>query len=158
MRSLVFMLLIGSLALGGCGRVGGWFGRSAPAPAAEGEANPLIPRRNLASRPPEVYRGTQVQTVTAMSVERIKGGAIIRATGVTQFQGGYDARLVLRDFDPDNKSDVVFDFMVVQPRTGQVGAQSSREITVGAAVTDQELEGVRRITVSGAQNARTSRR
>lgn len=109
MRLTLSALLISSMALGGCAAVRdsrvnpfNWFGGSrseavATAPT-EASTNPLIPAqraglfaRKRAER--EIYLGTPIDTVSDLVIERVPGGAIIRATGVSQSQGLYEVRL-----------------------------------------------------------------
>lgn len=94
-----------------------------------------------------------------MQVESNPGGAVIRATGLADGQGYWDAELVRAPSDEDTPSVLQLQFRVRPPLSpAPGGSQRSREITVAAYATDQDLEGIRSITVVGAQNSRTSRR
>ena len=98
-----------------------------------------------------------IATVTALSVDRYSTGAIIRATGLPQTQGWYDADLVL--VETDDPSHLVFDFRLKPPVGAMpVGTARSREVTAAATVSANKLEQVRRITVQGASDARSTNR
>ena len=100
-----------------------------------------------------------VADVTEMAVEPFPGGAILRAKGVPPTQGWWDAELV-----PENDGQAVdgvlrFRFVAAAPRQQRPqGSQMSREITAGYYLSDFKLANVRQIVVTGANNARTSRR
>jgi len=100
-----------------------------------------------------------VDQVTELAVEPFPGGAIVRATGLPPTQGWWDAELV-----PENDGVAVdgvlrFRFVVAAPRSAQAaGTPMSREVTAGHNVSDFRLRGVREIVVTGARNARSSRR
>lgn len=123
-----------------------WFGRS----QVTRVATPATPAVNYGGRVP-------VTEVTEMHIEPATGGAIIRAKGVPPTQGWYQADLVL---EPGEREDELsYRFVLRQPDAGQrVGTPVSREVTVATFVSDFRLEGIRQITVAGAQNARTTRR
>lgn len=119
-----------------------WFGRSQPAEA-------------VAATPAD--RRVLVSQVVAMAVENTPGGAILRATGVPPTQGWWDARLE-RDLDA-RPGELVYRFVLQPPPEGtRSGAPQSREVTVATYLSEFRLEGVRRITVTGATNARTTNR
>jgi hypothetical protein len=119
-----------------------WFGRSERAAA-------------VATAPAE--RQQLVQQVLTMVVEPTTGGAILRATGLPPTQGFWDAALVAEDSErPD---ELVFRFVLAPPPSPRPAVTPvSREVTVATFLTRQTLEGVRRITVTGASNARTTAR
>ncbi|MEO0939812.1 MAG: hypothetical protein AAFY38_16800 [Pseudomonadota bacterium] len=172
MRPLT-LLVISSLALGACGlrdsRVNpfNWFGNSRAEPVeqtAPEAVNPLIPARSngifaTARAEAEIYRGTPVAVISALSVERVPGGAIVRATGTDRVQGLYDVRLT-----PENDGEAVNGVLswrleALRPAGArQGGAEATRRVTAAVALTDQDLRGVSTIRVSGLENARTSRR
>lgn len=122
-----------------------WFGRSE---AARIEAAPAAV--NYGGRIP-------VADVTELHIEPANGGAIIRAKGVPQTQGWYQGDLVLEP--SEREGELSYRFVVQQPEGLQrIGTAVSREVTVATFVSDFRLEGIRQITVAGAQNARTTRR
>lgn len=139
------------LVVGACGGVResrfnplNWFGRSQRAQAV------------AAAQLPDGGR-QQVAEVTELHIERATGGAIIRAKGVPVTQGWYKAELVAED--SENPDHLVYRFVVQEPRPPvRQGTPFSREITAATFVNDFRLEGVRRITVTGAGNARTVNR
>lgn len=121
-----------------------WFGRSAETRAAApvGRAAPTDPREPVAQ-------------VIAMAVEPRPGGAILRATGLPPTQGHWDAALV-PDPPAEGSTELVYRFLVQPPPVPRpAGTPVSREITVAVFLSDFRLEGIRRITVAGAGNART---
>lgn len=167
-KKLLFAILIATTGLSACStRLNpfNWFGRSeeVAVPAAEAkEVNPLIParrERNLFRRPEAEYAGTPVLQIKEMAVERVPGGAIIRAEGVAKVLGAHDVVLKARNGGIPEKGVLTFDFLAVQhPRAPQGGPESSRLLTGAIQMTDQQLEGVRTIQVVGESNARQTRR
>ncbi|MCV3271965.1 hypothetical protein [Roseobacter sinensis] len=171
MRTTVSALLVSTLVLSACGGFRdsranpfNWFGRSEPAPVAvaEGDENTLIPTRTglfSSNRPRDVYLGQPIDTVSDLVIERVPGGAIIRATGVAATQGIYDVRLT-----PANEDEAVVDGVLAYRLEGlrsggtPQGAPVTREVFVARKVTDQTLTGARTIRVEGARNALQARR
>jgi hypothetical protein len=97
-----------------------------------------------------------VDQVLAMSVEPFEGGAIIRATGLPPTQGFWAAELIP---DPVQNGRANFRFVILPPpQPAPVSTQPSREVSVATALSNRELEGIREISVTGARNARSSRR
>jgi hypothetical protein len=146
-----------------------WFGSSEPRRVVQADGtedvNPLIPERTgiFDKRPEDTsYDGTAVDQVTALSVERTPGGAVVRATGLTLRQEAYDARLVAPGDEDDDLTPVdgvlTFRLSAIQPRTAPQGPQRTRRIHVGRFVSDQTLAETRVIRVVGARNERVSRR
>lgn len=145
-------LLPGLILLAACGGNGdgsgwnpsNWF-RVGPkvemmeaAPAVESDPRPLVAQ------------------VLSMAVEPMAGGVIVRATGLPPTQGWWEAALIP---GPEEEGRLVFNFVVVPPtRPMPSSTQASREITAGAYVSDLELQGIREITVIGANGGRSSRR
>ncbi|MEQ6248164.1 hypothetical protein ABMC89_04670 [Sulfitobacter sp. HNIBRBA3233] len=173
MRSILPAFLVASLTLGACGVVrdsalnpGNWFGRSTPAPvSAETEpVNPLIPTRSglFGSRPDnkEIYLGEPFYEIVDLTIERVAGGAIIRATGRAERQGIFAVQLtpVTEDETPVDGTLSYRLEGVERTQPTPVGAPATREVTAARRITDQQLAGVRAIRVEGAQNARVARR
>lgn len=143
------------LALGACGTMRdsrmnpmNWFGRSstetlAPAGGWQGGTD----RRAL------------VPVVTEMEAIPTTGGALLRATGVTETQGWWDVELrpVNRERPVDGA--LIYEFVVAEPREATpVSTAASRTVTAGVKISNERLAGVRRIIVRGAQNARSINR
>jgi hypothetical protein len=137
-----------------------WFGRSEG--RAIREANEQAPRTD--PRP-------LVDQVTAMEIEAIPGGAILRATGLPPTQGHWDAELVevpqvtettAEDGTVTRVTDesvLVYDFRLIPPPyTARQGTEWSREIEVATYLTTNDLNGVSRVIVRGARSERISRR
>lgn len=150
------------LALAGCGfsdsRLNpfNWFGGS------RSETPDLSPRAGYPEDVPDAR--PLVAQVATMQVERVPGGAIVRATGLPPVQGFWDAELVpdLTDAEgrpvPDGGT-LSFQFRVVPPRQPtRAGPPVSRELTAAVYLSDQTLAPVRTITVRGQGNQRSSRR
>ena len=100
-----------------------------------------------------------VDQVTAMTVEPVVGGALVRASGLPPVQGYWDAELVSpNDFTPEDGV-LTLDFRL-RPPVGatRVSTPQSREVVVGLYISRQKLEGVNEIRVVGARNLRASRR
>lgn len=151
MRSLT-AALIALLALSACGTVResrinpfNWFGKSEP-------TEQVAP---LATKAPDAR--PLVHTLSELTVERYSTGAIIRATGVNDAQGWWDADLV--EVATDDPTQLVYDFRIKPPgRETPVGTPRSREVTAAASVSANKLAKVSRITVQGLTNARSTGR
>lgn len=97
-----------------------------------------------------------VSQVTTLKLEKMPGGVIIRAVGLPPTQGYWEAELVAR---PVEDGVIIYDFRIFPPITAQISSTpQSREVTVGAYLSDVKLDAIRQITVQGANNALTSRR
>ncbi len=167
MHKTVSALLISTLVVSACGtRLNpfNWFGRgeAAPTTAASANTNPLIPERTgiFDSRNNEVvYNGQPIDSISELAVERVPGGAIIRATGVAAVQGVHSVQLTPAEED-EQAVDGVLTYRLEGlrgPNTG-AGTPASREVNVARKVTDQTLRDVRTIRVEAARNALQSRR
>jgi hypothetical protein len=177
MKRRVFLGLATAGVLAGCGgfresRVNprNWFGRSRSrrreaAAAADPEVNPLIPQdgeetgifdaiRRRRKDPP--YTGTPVAEITALSVERATGGAIVRARGQATEQGVHDVRLIPDVPEGEPVGGVLgYELRAVHEGTG---AGQPREVEAAVFVSDKTLESVRDIRVRGLRNERVSSR
>lgn len=173
MRKTLSILLISTLTLTACGAVRdsrvnpfNWFGQSRSEPVqAREQTNPLIPERSggllrgLRERDAQ-YLGRPFEQVTDLTIERVPGGAIIRATGLAARQGYYAVQLT-----PANEDELPVDGVLtyrlegVRPsKNTSVGTTPTREVIAARRLTDQDLSGVRSIRVEGALNALVSRR
>ncbi len=174
MRNLVTVAALSALVLSGCGfresraNPFNWFGRSQEVQtSAPKEVNPLIPTRTgglfrsgRARLEAALNATTPIGTISDLSVERVPGGAIIRATGFDARQGTYRARLVPNVDDEIPEDGVlIYRFERLSPTySTPAGTQASREVTVARRVTDAQLRGVREIRVLAAGNALYVRR
>ena len=95
--------------------------------------------------------------MTNLVVERLPGGAIIRATAVSDRQGAYEVALRPVESEDLPEGLVQYEFVAYQPMAPQ-GTEASRSLTAAARLTDQELAKISRIEVLGARNALTTRR
>lgn len=172
MRKTLTLLLVSSLTLAACGTIRdsrvnpfNWFGQSRSEPVeAQESTNPLIPKGgglfSKQSAIDEIYLGQPFEQITNLTIERVPGGAIIRATGLAARQGIYAVQLT-----PENEEEEPVDGVLtyrlegVRPdKNTAVGAKPTREVIAARQLTDRQLAGVRVIRVEGQQNALASRR
>lgn len=170
MRKPLVVFLASALTLTACGTIRdsnlnpfNWFGGSRPAKLEQAPANsnPLIPveRRGLLRRKEVAYAGTPVASITALAIERVAGGAIIRVTGVSNSLTAFEVRLVAENEGEPVKGTLTYVLHALQPRPAPAGTPaSSREVTAAQYISDEDLAQVRAIRVEGATNARVSRR
>jgi len=150
LRTLAMVLTLG-LAVTGCSSVSqskynpfNWFKPSEPT----GPAVLYVPAAD---------KRLLVAQVLTLKVEQTPDGAIIRATGLPQTQGWWNAELV--KVDQEDAAKLIYDFRVFPPITPvPSGSPASREITVAISVSNQKLDGIKSITVQGDTNALSSRR
>ena len=172
MRKTLSLILASTLILGGCGAVRdsrvnpiNWFGteRSAP-PAPENSANPLIPTQSAIfsgfRRKEAVYDGQLFDQVTDLTIERVPGGVILRATGLAARQGNYAVQLT-----PANAEELPVGGVLTYRLEGKrpdaatpVGPRPTREVIAGRRLSDQLLAGVREIRVEAQRNALVANR
>jgi hypothetical protein len=98
--------------------------------------------------------------VTALVAESTPGGVIIRATGLPPTQGFWDAVLLpdSPELIPDEDGVLGFDFRAAMPLVAQpVGSPRTREIVTGYFLSNQDLAGIRSVTIRGERNARSLR-
>ena len=174
MRISHSVLLVASLSLGACGVVrdsalnpANWFGRSTSVPVTtvdEKPVNPLIPQKSglfaKQKAADAIYAGKPFDEITDLTVERVSGGAIIRATGLAARQGIYSVRLTpLTEDETPVKGVLTYRLEGVEPdKNTAVGGPATREVTAARKITDQSLRGVKTIRVEGLRNARITRR
>ena len=166
-NSITILLLVAALGLSACSsRLNplNWFGGSEEVELTEEEKaklNPLLPQEGpglLGKRPDAGYLGTPVARIDELYVERVPGGAIIRATGLGTVQGAYAVKLDPRNEGEPEKGVLSYDLKAVQNPRYAVGPESGRRLIVAHKLTDQQLEGVRLIKVYSKSNARQARR
>lgn len=144
------------LVLAGCGGIGSsafnpmnWF-RSGGEEATEA----LVPAEALQRRDSRPL----VEEVTDLVVERVPGGAIVRARARVAATGWYGAALVP---EPERSGPGVlaYTFRAQEPAVPvpQAGP-ASRRLVAATFVSDQELLGIRQIQVASRSNIRTARR
>lgn len=163
------VLVLSALLLSGCGglresRVNplNWFGNSTPQRTtvrSDDEVNTLIPpqRRSIfRASGDDGYAGVLVDNVTELHVEPRPGGALIRAVGVTRYQGPFEVKLVKVE-EASTDGVLVYDLRALQYRN-TVGTAASRSIQAAVWVTDSDLAGVHSIQVRGSETQRTARR
>ncbi|MFN4153027.1 MAG: hypothetical protein ACK4HF_00085 [Paracoccaceae bacterium] len=151
MRSPATAALVAVLVLTSCGAVRdsrlnpfNWFGRSERVETIAPVGAKVDPRLLVAD-------------VVTLSVEPYTGGAIVRATGVMETQGWWQAELV--EVKGDDPTHLVLDFRILPPVTQTAtGTVRSREVTAAMTVAPRRLEDITRVTVQGERSARTTRR
>ncbi|MBW4708129.1 hypothetical protein KX928_10060 [Roseobacter sp. YSTF-M11] len=170
MRKTVSALVVSTLVLSACStRLNpfNWFGNGESVPvatAASEEKNPLLPERSgifQSRRDREaIYQGTPIETIDELIIERVPGGAIIRATGTAAVQGIYDVQLTPANKDEQAEDGVLTYRLEGLRRDGSVarGAPATRQVTAARRVTDRTLAEARTIRVEGVQNAQQARR
>lgn len=167
MRKTLTTVLIASFLLTGCAAWRDGSGQSQPVGVqqTEAETNSLIPSRSglfASSRRDYLEQDltSPIATISDLTIERVPGGAIIRATGVDQMQGAFNVGLVARNAE-ELPVDGVLTYTLERQRPEgprPVGPVQTREVVVARKLTDQQLRGVRTIRVEAAQNARALRR
>lgn len=177
MRILTTSVLISVLAVSACGTIrdsavnpANWFGkgRTSQAPIEQtASTNPLIPggkqKTGIFAKKrarDAIYLGQPIDQVTNLVIERVPGGAVVRATGLTAVQGVYAIQLtqVTKDNTPVDGV-LTYRFEGIRPATPQgTGSKHTRTVVAARALTNQELQGVRTIRVQAARNVQTSRR
>jgi len=156
MKRPIAVLAVSALVLSGCAGIResrlnpfNWFAKSQEetlSKSVEGE-NIVIDRRGL------------IDQVLTMRVERVSGGALVHAMGLSPTQGFWDGDLVAQNGGVPVNGVLSYDFRIQQPPGFErVSTQQSREVLVGLFVSDQDLAGVSQIRVVAARNARVARR
>ncbi|MCA0994762.1 hypothetical protein [Alloyangia pacifica] len=153
MFKTVSVVMISALALAGCG------GQSeAPSVSAEtGVNNPLIPQRSAVSfftKKDEVYPGQPVGVITELLLERRPGGAILRVTGVADYPGPFDVRLVPVEGSEDTGT-LTFRLLALQLPGPRTGGELARTVTAGLWLSDKALAPYRALRVEGLRNAQS---
>lgn len=143
------------MVLSACGSVGqsrlnpmNWFGRDS--------AETLAPSGGWGS---SVDTRALVPVVTELEVIRTPEGAVVHAAGRTDTQGWWDVEL--RPVNDERPVDgaLIYEFVLASPvQRGVAGSEASRHVTAGVKISNARLDGVRRIVVRGAQNARSVNR
>ena len=94
-----------------------------------------------------------VQQVVSLSIDPVTQGAIVRATGLPPTQGYWSAELIEVE---RTANEITYEFRVFPPLDPSPSStQQSREVMVGIQLTNFDLNGLRRVTVIGAQNRRS---
>lgn len=169
MRIILTTALVSALALPGCGGSSGgsaynplnWFGKSRNETVAPEATNALIPQKSAFRRERAAPEGVAVAQILALAIEPAAGGAILRATGLSPTLGAYDVRLVPEfDLEVDGPLQTLEYSLKTEysTRSRPAAPQRSRELTAAVFISDEDLEGVRKIRVTGAENARSVRR
>ncbi|MBK5932958.1 hypothetical protein C8N32_12721 [Rhodovulum imhoffii] len=156
MKRVLIATLAATLTLSACSGVREprlnpftWFGRSTE----------TTPADSASTTPENVDPRPLVAQVLSMQVEHIPGGAILHVTGLPPSQGYWEADLVPLNEETPEDGVLSYRFHAAPPAAPtRTGTPQSREITAGRFLSEQTLQGVRRITVIGAGNSRSSSR
>lgn len=174
MRKILSAALISCFLVSGCSSISesranpfNWFGGSdteATTVEPEGEPNPLIPDSAgffEASRAERArYKGVPVQSVSEVTLEKVPGGVMILATGITSMQGAYDAQLTPVN-SREEPEDGVLSYRleaIPDPDARNPGSLQARTVEVGRTIRDQELADTRIIRIIAATNVRDTNR
>ncbi|KEO56128.1 hypothetical protein [Thioclava pacifica] len=165
MKKALIAALALTIATAGCGRIRdskinpfNWFGKDRVE-----QSQTLAPRGGYPTKVGKAHQQPVAQ-VSSLTVEKIPSGAIITAMGLPPTQGFWDTDLVpLNDGKPDETGTVTYMFMVAPPPADSAAARrvmtpQSREVSAAAFLSNYKLEGVRKIVVESAGNARSVRR
>ncbi len=170
MRKSLALILTGTLILAGCGgwrdsriNPGNWFGKSRSAPVAEASAeavNPLLPdegRKSIFARADKEDLSVPVAQISELRVEPTPNGAIIYASGIASRQGAHEVEL--RPVPEAADGTLEYTLHVLYPVAATpAGSEHSRTVQAAVTISEQSLRGIRTIRVSGAENARETRR
>jgi len=170
MRKSLALILAGTLIVAGCGgwrdsRVnpGNWFGKSSSAPVTVADTevtNPLLPdqgRKSIFARADEEDLSVPVATISDLRIEPTPNGAIIHATGIASRQGAHEVELRLVPEAAENTLEYTLHVLYPVDPTPS-GSAHSRTVQAAVTISEQSLRGIRTIRVSGAENARETRR
>lgn len=162
MRATLPLCICAAVALTGCARIQdsrlnpfNWFasGPSVAAPVdADGNLRPLVPAE---AKVAATDNRTLIDQIANVSANRTPDGVILTATGIAAVQGQFNAQLVPASFE---NGVLTLAYRVSTPQGAAAsGSDGSRRITAARVLNNADLQGVRRITVEGARNARTVR-
>ncbi|WP_299281951.1 hypothetical protein [uncultured Tateyamaria sp.] len=177
MRLRTVSIFVALIALTACATVrdsrvnpANWFGRNEPQPVRRSEepkeVNPLMPVDRgpglfASLRASDEYFGTPIDQVSELVIERVPGGAIVRATAIADIDDVYDVRLIPEndDLEPDEDGVLVYQVQGVHPlERRRTTSQRQRTFVVADRITDRKLADIRSIRVEGERNAQSSAR
>ncbi|MEO0401272.1 MAG: hypothetical protein AAF214_02750 [Pseudomonadota bacterium] len=177
MRLLTTSLLVATMTLTACGAVRdsrinpfNWFGQSRSESVQRtprAEVNPLIPEEreglfaSIRNQGEEEYFGTPIDQVSGLVIERVPGGAIVRATAIADVDGVYDVQLTPPNDEsvPDENGVLTYRFEGVHPEArSRNTTQRQRTLVAAQRLTDNQLADIRTIRVEGRRNAQSTRR
>jgi len=158
MRTPLFASLILAMAVSGCGFSGSalnpfnWFDNIQQGPST------LAPEGGYAAA--KLDNRELVAEVTQLEIKRTQGGAIVSVTGLTPTQGWWNAELIADNDGLPVDGVMSYQFVIARPDANTPAAQrilapESRSISVAAYIPNQRLEAVRKVIVTGANNARS---
>lgn len=131
-----------------------WFGGGGAQQVAAdpAERRPLVPETRGAV---VVDQRVPVQRITALSVDRTPYGTLVSATGLADSPGYFNADLVPVSIEG---GELTLELRAEAPPAFEAGgAPRSRRITVGYTLSPDQLAGLARVRVTGAENSRSAR-
>ncbi len=148
MTRALTLVVVAGVGLGACSRISdsglnpfGWFGGARETVAVSAATGLPADTRPL------------VDQITELNVMRTPYGALVSARGLPPTQGYYDAELVALNRGYPVDGVLRYEFRASPPPApNRAGTVPSREIVVGARVSNARLAGVQRIEVVGARN------
>ncbi len=157
MRITLPLMICAALTASGCATISesrfnplNWMEQSTNARTSDGALRPLVPNTGTTQI---VDARSLVQSVSAVSVERLTNGVMIRATGIGSSVGQYNAQLV----PVSNTGGVLTLAFRIENAGGGAGSAQSRQITAARVLKFAELSGVRSVRVQANSNQRTVR-
>ena len=160
MHLYIPLVLCAAITLTSCARVMdsrlnplNWSNQSTSAPlSGKTDRRPLVP---INSETRVIDKRSTIQKVTAIAIEKVPNGAIIRATGVARMQGHFNAQLI-----PINNEFGILTlvFLIEKIVSTEKSSVSSRQITVAKVLKYSELENIHTIRIQSATNQKSKSR
>ena len=160
MHLYIPLVLCATITFTGCARVMdsrlnplNWSDQSISAPfSGNTDRRPLVPI-NLETR--VIDKRSAIQKVTAIAVEKVPNGAIVRATGVASIEGHFNAQLI----PINNESGILTLVFLIEKIAGtEKSSVSSRQITVARVLKFAELENIHTFQIQSATNQQSKSR
>lgn len=164
MNAKILGLLVVTMLLSGCGgwrdsiaNPRNWFDGQSRSVEVPEDVNPLLPRQSRLTSDRDEDLSEPIEIIRDLVVEQTPSGAIVRAEGLANRQGAFQAELRRDEDEADGV--MSFSFRIVYPRgRTPVGSEATRLVRAAASVSTQDLRSVSVIRVVGAENARETRR
>lgn len=121
-------------------------------PVAE-NPNALVPDKKFSlfkASEDDFYSGRQVARVTSLVVDRVPGGVLLTATGVTTQAGSFNPRLTIVEGKQISVLEYIFEAVQLSNKT--TNQQNIEPLTVAKYLTRQDLDGIKLIQVRSATN------
>lgn len=95
-----------------------------------------------------------IDSVVSINVEQMRSGILVTAVGRGVTQGAWQAALVPQPVSDDQ---LILEFRAFGTGLAPSGPERSREVTVGLHLSRGDVQGLDRIIVQGANNAKSAR-